>query len=468
MWTKYLKIILKIGFPASLGLAFLLSGSTALAQNRPYLKSATLYISVKDWADIWLNGIPIVDSQPFTSESRGFQTIACIPRHLCYFQAENILAIENSDAYRQPKPQDDPVGVSYFLRLQLSDGREMTLSSNEVSDHKALYLPVRETMEPEGWHRLNFNDESWSPAFETGLKVPGLASMTDPKTRQSVEFLSASGNTPKAAYPGERHLFRRKFSLNLDPNPLCGSVGFGKDNVPYQQAHPPMKKAPNPKMDVLENSNVVHPPTPTSTPLSMFVPTVSATKTPPVFLISKEIPLSVLAPSPTTAPVGTLSVSIPDKSTRNMERQDFIGLWIKSTPTPTVPVNIQAAAESPTSAAPVQTPTASLNSMLQGPGLEQSTSRGETIVFDQPPANIYITFEDGPGIYHLEVLRASRQHVRNLFAQKIVAQKDGWVEWNGKSDTGQDMPAGAYIIVYSLDGRELKRITIIKGDWGNP
>lgn len=100
--------------------------------------------------------------------------------------------------------------------------------------------------------------------------------------------------------------------------------------------------------------------------------------------------------------------------------------------------------------------------------MEPSSFEGETIVLDQPPANIYITFADGPGIYRLEVLNTSQQHVKYLFEQKIVAQNDDWVEWDGKDDSGQDVPAGTYTILYSKDGAELKRITVVKGYSGTP
>ena len=61
-----------------------------------------------------------------------------------------------------------------------------------------------------------------------------------------------------------------------------------------------------------------------------------------------------------------------------------------------------------------------------------SSSEGETIVFDSPPANIYMSFADGPGLYRLEIFAPSGQHLRNLFEKKIVAQEDAWAEWDGK------------------------------------
>jgi hypothetical protein len=86
----------------------------------------------------------------------------------------------------------------------------------------------------------------------------------------------------------------------------------------------------------------------------------------------------------------------------------------------------------------------------------------QTIVFGKPPANIYISFADGPGVYRLEIFDQGLHPLRNLFEKRIVAQEDAWVEWDGKDDGGQDVPFGPYLAVYSKDGRELNRIMVVR------
>ena len=93
---------------------------------------------------------------------------------------------------------------------------------------------------------------------------------------------------------------------------------------------------------------------------------------------------------------------------------------------------------------------------------EPTRDQAQTIVFESQPANIYISFADGPGVYGLEVVDASLRHVRALFEKRIVAQPDDWVEWDGKDDAGRDMPAGLYTVLYTKDGRALNKLILVK------
>ena len=85
-------------------------------------------------------------------------------------------------------------------------------------------------------------------------------------------------------------------------------------------------------------------------------------------------------------------------------------------------------------------------------------TEGQTIVFDQPPANIYMSFADGPGVYRLEVLDKDGRHVRDLYEKKIVAAAEDWAEWDGKDDRGLDCPRGWYYVIFSKDGTAIKKI----------
>jgi hypothetical protein len=379
----------------------------------PYLTSATLYISVDDWADIWLNDIQIVDSQPRTPDSKGFQVIQCVPQHLCYFQRENLLAIENSDAYKIPQPLDDRVGIAYILRLRLSNGKELTLSSNDLAEHRSSYLPDRMEAEPRGWRKPAFDDSTWPEAGSTGAVIPDLAPLSDPETHMPVQFLSATGTDSKARYPGERHLYRRRIFLELNPNPHCGA--------PAAASYSPL---------------------PAPTAITVFTPRPSPLPT--------QVYPSWLAPTPTAilpSPTASIAASRRKK-------------W-KLRPTPTFAFVAQVTAE-PFEAnappAPVKAliaPTASFTIMA-------APEEAQTIVFGKPPANIYISFADGPGVYRLEIFDQALHPLRNLFEKKIVAQEDAWVEWDGKDDQGQDVPFGPYLAVYSKDGRELNKIMVVR------
>jgi hypothetical protein len=424
----------------AIGLAGIFLTLPAHSQNTsPYLTGATIYISVDDWADIWLNDIQIVDSQPITPAAKGFQTIQCIPQHLCYFQRENILAIENADAYKVPQPTDDRVGLAYILRLRFSNGTQLTLSSNDLADHKAAYIPDRMEAEPRGWRRLDFDDGSWPEAQSTGTAIPNLALLTDPETNLAIQFLSATGISSRAQYPGERHLYRRKIFLDIGQNPYCASQTLAAVPVPVA-----------PKMERVE-------PVPTATALPWLVPAPVPTPTPWVLLQWRPSPLPTQVPPswPTATPT-----PVPPRPTIQTPQRRRKKVKLK--PTPTLGFAPRVVAEPVVVNAPevqekalLSTPTASFTDETTG-------DQAQTIVFGVPPANIYISFADGPGVYRLEVFDNALHPLRNLFEQKIVAQADAWIEWDGKDDQGKDVPSGSYLAIYSKDGRELNKIIVVR------
>lgn len=404
--------------------------------SSPYLTGATIYISVDDWADIWLNDIEIVDSQPITPAALGFQTIQCIPQHLCYFQRENILAIENTNAYKVPAPVDDRVGVAYILRLRLSNGTQLTFSSDDLADHKSAYIPDRMEAEPRGWRKLAFEDGSWPQAQSVGTTIPNLASLFDPETHLATQFLSARSTDSEARYPGERHLYRRKIYLDIGPNPYCAPVTV-VSVVPF---------APKTfKVDTV----------PTATVLSRLFPVPVPTPTPRGFIQWRPSPLPIQVPPiwPTPTPIP----SSPAVQTHKMLRKK-----VKPKPTPTFEFAPRVTAEpvvdnAPEVPVPIFSPTPTPLFTAESTG-----DQAQTIVFGVPPANIYISFADGPGIYRLEVFDNALHPLRNLFEQKIVAQADAWVEWDGKDDQGQDVPIGSYLAIYTKDGQELNKITLMR------
>ena len=389
-------------------------GRQALAQNTaPYLVKATFIISVDDWADIFLNGTPIIDSQRYTPEKSGPQTVTCVPDHLCYFKRENILAVEVSDKSVVTKGDRDVVGIAYVLEMTSSDGKTFRLTSSDAQDQKSFYIGDKMAGEPRGWHYMTFNDDSWKAACLTGPSIPFAATIRDPQTGEPVSFLSSLMPSPDARFPGERHLFRRKFFLNIGNNPDCGK---------------PMQ-APRIEPLVVTQPDRRHPvslPTATATPVpapsAIFVPPGETNPEPTPTVPPRRAPLRWRL-NPTPTPVFTSTILGPEV--------------VRGESTPLTAREIApSVAENPV---PVK-------------------AEGQTIVFDRPPANIYMSFADGPGVYRLEVLDKDGRHLRYLYEKKIIAQKEDWAEWDGRDDQGLVCPRGWYFVIYSKDGKLLKKI----------
>jgi len=107
---------------------------------------------------------------------------------------------------------------------------------------------------------------------------------------------------------------------------------------------------------------------------------------------------------------------------------------------------------------PRVTPTPARLSPVQWPPLDPSLN----IVFTEPPANIYLTFADGPGHYQVEVVDDEGNSLEALFDRKIVAESDSWVEWDGLDQNGKLVSPGQYFVILSKDGKALKRISVVR------
>lgn len=471
-------------FLASVGIA----AASCAQDSPPYLKSATLYLAVNGWADIWLNGIPIRESQPSTPESKGFQTIQCLPKHLCYFQNENLLAIENANAFHNPAPLNGQIGLAYTLKLRFSDGSEQTLSSNEPMDHRAYYMPNREMGEPQGWQGLSFNDADWSAPSVIGSSIPGVASLADPETRQPIPFLSAFASSFKAQREGEKHLYRREFHLDISANPLCGSVKTTTFRKVVQRAKILIPTETFTPQAALPRPTLIPSPTETPVPAPVRVwkptpvPTATATHLvqaaftwPPTATWTAIVPASpppIWAPAPPALPTATFSPEprrtstpwptptvFPGEKPRPVAKRNRL---MSPTPTPFPDFGTISRADPFEKRAPAVTANKSTFIPTRVVTTLPAPAQAQTIVFQNLPANIYISFADGPGIYALEVVDRSGKHLRNLFQERVVAQEDDWVEWDGKDDAGQDLPPGPYTVLYTKNGRELKRLILVK------
>ncbi len=93
-------------------------------------------------------------------------------------------------------------------------------------------------------------------------------------------------------------------------------------------------------------------------------------------------------------------------------------------------------------------------------GVEATYDQPETVIFNQLPANIDVSFADGPGHYQLKLLDEHGNIMRILYDANVTGQKDAWVEWDGKDKRGYDVPVGQYSVVFSKDGRVFKKIVL--------
>jgi flagellar hook assembly protein FlgD len=85
-----------------------------------------------------------------------------------------------------------------------------------------------------------------------------------------------------------------------------------------------------------------------------------------------------------------------------------------------------------------------------------------SVVFSAPPANIDVTFADGPGRYQLEVVDGSGNSLEAIFDQRVVMEGDTWVEWDGRDAKGRDVPPGQYYVILYKDGKALKSISLVR------
>jgi len=105
------------------------------------------------------------------------------------------------------------------------------------------------------------------------------------------------------------------------------------------------------------------------------------------------------------------------------------------------------------------TPTPAYRSSVSAQG--STTIAGpQTIVFTEPPVNIYMRFADGPGDYRLDVFNSRGEDLRTLFDQPIASQKEAWTSWDGANRNGKLAVQGTYFIVFYKDGIALRKIIL--------
>ena len=241
-----------------------------------------------------------------------------------------------------------------------------------------------------------------------------------------------------------------------------GSFAFNVDQISFY-GNP--SNCPSPK--VPEEPTLV--PTPTQTPWPTRTFTAIPSDTP--WPTSTPLPIPTATPWPTRiSPRAILPTPTPHFSplTPNFPFQSLPTLpprpkRIRIQPTPTWVWHPTKTAtpwpwptRTPIPKMAVPTPT------TVAPALLSLLDKEQTINFAAPPANIYVTFGDGPGWYQLQIVDEQAKLVKTIYDRHVVAESDAWVEWDGQNANGEDMPPGQYFVVIYKDGKALKSISVVR------
>lgn len=205
---------------------------------------------------------------------------------------------------------------------------------------------------------------------------------------------------------------------------------------------------------------------PTATPTVIFTPPRVFTPTPTFsFTPTRSLPPPLpwtATPTPRPRRIPTAVIfrrprAVPTPQARRIRLQPTpTWVWRRPTPTPTL---------RPYQAPPALPPPAPLKA-APVPTWLPPVDRANTVVFQVPPVEIYVTFADGPGRYQLEVVDAKAVPLRMVFDRKVVGKRDAWVTWDGKNSQGLDMPPGQYFVVFYKDGKPLRSISVIRSGTG--
>ncbi len=98
---------------------------------------------------------------------------------------------------------------------------------------------------------------------------------------------------------------------------------------------------------------------------------------------------------------------------------------------------------------------------VAAPGTPAVPSQPVTLVFSEPPVNLYMRFKDGPGQYRLDIWDDRGNDLKTVYSQEITTQGEDWTSWDGTDEQGRWMPWGTYSAVFSKDGRILRKITLV-------
>jgi hypothetical protein len=90
--------------------------------------------------------------------------------------------------------------------------------------------------------------------------------------------------------------------------------------------------------------------------------------------------------------------------------------------------------------------------------VESTGSAPQTLVVEVLPANLYVSFADGPGIYRVFILDSQGKTIRKVYDRRVVAQSEDWAYWDGLDDSGRAEPPGIYRVLFTLNDKPLKDV----------
>jgi len=401
-----------------------------LAWSSPTLVSATLSVCVDDQAEFWVNGVHEA-TVPYTPVDRGQAVVKL--RDLCAFSRSNVLAFRVDDT------GETEVGISYVLRLEFSEGPRIFLSSGEEDQHRCFWIKDSSASEPMGWMFPEFNDTAWGKAFNLGAYFPNMTNAADSIENKDARFMSASGESTHDQQVGERHYFRRTFTLDIVQNGRCITPSPTNTETPIRER------------------------TATLTQTATASPTFPRTWTP----VRKASPTASRTPAIVKGPTRFSFTATPTASSRPWKSPTSVPIRTRTpyrTWTPTAAIRIVSpefrarvipTATKTESPGPTRTP-------MPVPASRKTTPKPsqEKKVFDHPPLVFFAQFVE-PGDYRIEVFDAQNRLKRVLFEGRVSSRREEWIEWDGKDTSGLAVPAGEYTVLYQRNGRLLREMTAV-------
>lgn len=393
--------------------------------------SARVCVSGDDTTLVWLNG-SFLGSKDYCNLSTG-----CKPESLCVdvplpmLRGPQVcLALKTTNV--------NPVLVfsSWELEVDCAGGKPFVVNNeNPAKSGVSLYwdptggskcgLGAPPPVDPRGnsWTDLNYNPAS-NPFTLTGEPVTTTtwtcAQITDALTGFVIHYVSYDGA-----------------AVGSGPTSACGILYW-------------RQIAQLPAWVPTATPIVVFTPTKTFTPT--FIPTAIPTWTPTPLPPS---PTPTLRPrrraTPTPLPTPRPVRAVPTVR-RVRVRPTSTYVWVRPTPTWT-PLHHAIWTPVPPPVPPKPTPI---------PTWLLPLVKAQAIVFQTPPVEIYVTFEDGAGRYQLEVVNERGDPLRLIFDKKIVGEGESWVTWDGKDNQGRDMPIGKYFVIFYKDGKPLRSISVYR------
>jgi len=409
----------------------------------PFVKSGEIIVSVDDVADVWINGVPVMQSQKITMKDRGGPATQKVDP--CLFQPDNVIALRDTDN------NPSMVMIAFLLKAKLSDGTTLFFSSRDSQGIKSFYVGNPRSPEPGAWWLSVFDDRDWKPPMGLGPFSSYLALIGDSDEKLKPIYLSATDQSGKTLVDGERHLFRGSFRWDIDANPACVSPTPTRESIHSTAPMIPMQPA------------VILIPSPTFTarpftfpPTSAFVPP-SPTATPPPLPTATRW---ISKPTATKPPIPTATPWRPKPTPIRPLNPTPTTPWKKFEPTPTIRYNGDVMVTGPRRWLP-STPTFTPSPALpKAASIPTPAPHPEAMVFDQLPVAIRVKLADGAGDYTVDLYSEQGAFLKRVFDEKVPGDLEDWVEWDGKLG-GRWAPSGTYLFVCRKETWELKRIWIV-------